>query len=157
MSMESDAKEASILQLLDSYPSFRATDAFIEALLAAVEPYSVDAVKQACARFLAGEVDGHNNAYVVNAAELASQARMLDGVLKRYRRGDDGLIVYKIGEQPPPGYEPLGPIKIEIGGRNVDVSALSFKDKMTALKTGQLPKPEADTIEANIQPKLRSM
>lgn len=76
MSIESDAKEASILRLLDNYPNFKATDGFIDALLRGVEPYSARAVELACERFASGAVVGHDNRYVLNGSQLAEQARM---------------------------------------------------------------------------------
>lgn len=77
--MDREAKEAEILRLLDIYPTAeRVSDEAYRALVEEVEPYSVDAVARACRRFRAGEVDGHNNAFPPNAAQLAAEVRKLD-------------------------------------------------------------------------------
>lgn len=77
--MDREAKEAEILRLLDIYPTAeRVSDEAYHAMVDEVEPYSVDAVARACRRFRAGEVEGHNNAFPPNAAQLAAEVRKLD-------------------------------------------------------------------------------
>jgi hypothetical protein len=85
MDREAEAKEAAILGLLAGYPSFKATDEFINALLAAVEPYSATAVADACKRFADDGVPDHDKRFVINAAELAGQARLFDGIYNTVR------------------------------------------------------------------------
>lgn len=78
MSMESDAKEAAILRMLEIYPQYRATDEFIDALVAIADGHSLQAVRLACDRFRTGQVPGHNNAYVLNGAQFAEQCALFD-------------------------------------------------------------------------------
>ena len=78
-----DAKEAALWKLWDSYPNFKPTDAFIDSVLAAVEPYSPRAVASSVKRFLNDEVAGHESRYVPNAAQIAGQAKLFDSLYAR--------------------------------------------------------------------------
>lgn len=159
MSTEALAKEAVILKLFRLYRSMdgKASRALTEAYLDPVKEYSLSAIQQAFERFRDNEVAGVDANYAINVPQWVSQVKMLDSILKRVRSGPDGLIVYRMGELPPPGTEPLGPIKIEINGIPTDVSHLTFAEKEIAMKTGRLPTPDAigapdrPAIEARLQ------
>ncbi len=141
--------------MLAGWPSLAGMDlgALTSAMVTACEEYSLDAVAAACERFAKGEVD-RNHAFPPTAPELASQARMLHNILNRVTVGGDGLISYRMGEEPPPGATPLGPVKIEVAGRVRDVSHLTYEEKMAVLATGKMPDEQ---IEGRVVPRLRSM
>lgn len=150
---EALAKERVILGLFRLYRSLdgKANRALTDAYLDPVLGYSLSAIEQAFERFRDGEVDGAEIDWVPSVPRWVSQVKMLDGILNRVRRTNDGITVYRIGEEPPPGTEPLGPIKLELGGRVVDVSHLSYAEKVEAQRTGRLPAPEADATAPRIQ------
>lgn len=79
--MEAEAKEALILDLLAIYRTGdRISDAGISAMLAGVEPYSLDTVRLACTRFRDGLVEGRNAAFPPEAPEMIAEVRRLDGL-----------------------------------------------------------------------------
>ncbi len=158
MSMESDAKEAAILQMMTGYgSSSKISDATIDAYLAAVSNLSVEAVVAACGRFLRGEVEERSHAFMPSAAEVAAQARMLDNVLKRVSVGGDGLVSYRMGELPPPGMEPAGIKSIAIGGRQHDVTGWTLKEQDEAITTGVIPESVVAREAAGLPLKLQRM
>lgn len=79
--METEAKEAAILNLLGIYRlAERIPAASIDAMLAGVAPYSVDVVQRACINFRDGLVPGRNAAYPPEAPELIAEVRRLDAL-----------------------------------------------------------------------------
>ena len=79
--METEAKEAAILNLLGIYRlAERIPGASIDAMLAGVAPYSVDVVLRACINFRDGLVPGRNAAYPPEAPELIAEVRRVDGM-----------------------------------------------------------------------------
>lgn len=148
---EALAKERVILKLFRLYRSLdgKATRALIDSYLTPVAECSLSAIQQAFERIESNEVPDADPKWPVNVPVWVSQVKMLDSILKRVTKGGDGLTIYRIGSLPPPGTEPLGPIKLEVDGRLRDVSHLSAAEKETVLKTGRMPETET--------PRLRSM
>lgn len=161
--MDSLAKEAIILKLFRLYRSMDGKnkptlDALIKTYLEPVAEYSLSALEQAFERIRDNEVEGLDPNWPINVPVWVSQVKMLDRILNRVRRTDDGIVVYRIGEQPPPGYVPLGPTELEIEGRLMDVSALSFEAKEYAIKHGRLPDSPAEIEAPNrVVPRLKRM
>lgn len=145
MTMESDAKEAAILKMLNWWGSqaSRLTDQQIGNYLEAVDDMSLEAVEQSCKELRQGLVP-RNNEFMPTPVELAINTRRYDRLVADHdaRREMARIVSYPIGGEPPPGMEELGPTKIEIGGRLVDVSHLTLDEKIEALKSGRLPADE---------------
>lgn len=96
--MEAEAKEASVLRLLDSYHNAdRVSDAAYAAMLEGIAPYSVEAVVLACRRFRNADVEGHNNAFAPNEAQLVSVVRDEQERLDRVVRPLQGVTEVNFG------------------------------------------------------------
>lgn len=161
--MDAKAKKAAILSMMHGFPSSQGqiTEATLGAYLSSVEGTSADAVKRSCSQFLAGKVADHNNSFMPTAAELSANARAWDEAIAKVTADREmaklgRLVSYPIGTIAPPPLEPLGPIKLEIGGVMTDISHLSHAEKEEVLRTGKLPAPDSPRIEAP-SPRLRKM
>lgn len=153
-----DAKEASILTLLEGYRSSQVTDEFIEACCRAAEPYSVEAVARACQRFADGDVPGHNSAFLFHAAQLAEQCRFFDDMLSRQADAGEQLVSYPIGALPPPGTVPLGPLDADFGHGRINMRKLSPADKEFVMTNGRLPPQRIGTDRPQLAlPSLKRM
>lgn len=153
MTTEWNAREVLILEMLAGFGS-NVANPTIDAMVRVCLPFQIEAVQQACERFTNKEVDGHDYRFPPNAPQLVDQVRLLDRVLNRIagRRGT-GLIPYRMGESPPEGTVPLGPVKIEVDGRIRDVSHLTHAEKEEILLTGKMPSEE----QKSIAPALKRM
>lgn len=123
MSMESDAKEAAILSLLSGFPSYRATDTFIEEALASVEAFSVEAVVRACRRYAHGEVPEHNNAFPPSVPQLVVQVRLFEGVLAYSKR-----------QEAPRLHS--GILEVDCGHGKIDMRGLTVDEQDQVLRLG---------------------
>lgn len=129
----------------------------IDAMLAECLPYRLDAVEHACKRFSSGQVDGRNNAFPPSAAELCIQVRLYHDILERIdrdRADRPKLVVYKIGETPPPPLEALGPIKVDFGQGTIDMTDMTLAEKEAVLQHKGLP-PADDTKQIGLKPKTQ--
>lgn len=146
MDTQTKAKKAAILKLMHGYPSSqsRITEEVVEAYLDAVEQFSPESVMRGCQRFTQGDVPNQSLEFLPSAASLAAQARLYDQIVGSATADKEmaRIVSYPLGGKPPPGMEELGPTKIEIGGRLVDVSHLTLDEKIEALKSGRLPADE---------------
>lgn len=129
------------MQLLEGYPSLagQISEAMIDAFHAQVADYRLDAVAHAAKRLASGQVEGRDNAYPPNASELSHQARLFDGVLRNIEANKvdaEKLIVVPIGEKPPEGFVPLGPVSVDFGKGNIDLSGKSHAEKEAILAAG---------------------
>lgn len=156
MSMDSDGKEAAILKMLGFFGSqaYRLTDEEIGNYVEAVADVSLDAVERSCRQFREGRVE-RNNSFVPTPVELAMNTRQWDYAIatvtaSQELRKLERVVVYKIGEQPPPPAVPLGPIKLEVGGVVRDVSHLTFEQKEEVMRTGRMP-DEAPAVGARLR------
>lgn len=146
MSMESDAKEAAIIKLLKAWRfGERVSDEQIDAYLEAVEDVSAEAVQRSCEQFRKGRVEGHNTEFVPQPATLAKNARQWDEAIayitsSREMRKLQPVKIVKIGEPIRPPDQPLGPIRLEVGGIMRDTSDWSHEEKEEAIRTGKMPK-----------------
>lgn len=146
------AREAVIQRLIAGYPSWAriATQGHIDAFVDASANYSLESLRKAQERFHSPDgVPGRDRNSWPSASEFAAQARLFE---PRPILDGERLTVYPIGALPPPGTEPLGPTVIELRGRNVNVSRLSYKQKMQALATGKLPE---DSPRLPVTPRLQ--
>lgn len=156
------ARERVVQKLFRLYRSMdgKATPALIKVYLEPIEAYDPSAAQEAYQRFRDGEVDGQSLEFIPNVPRWVSQVKMLDGLLKRSTLRGDGLIGYRIGEQPPPGTVPLGPIKGDFGEGVIDMTNLSPADKEYVMEHKKLPPPDNPlSIEGQpfAMPKLRGM
>jgi hypothetical protein len=78
--MDSDAKEAALLEMLGRFRA-RWTDSDIEDALESLKPFRVEAVARACRNFRDGTVVDQSTAFAPNAVQLVVEARRLEGVL----------------------------------------------------------------------------
>lgn len=152
--LEADAKEAAILDMLDSFRA-RMTDAEIDVLLRAVEPYGAAAVKRACQRFSADEVKGHNSSFAPNAVQLVAEVKWLDELLQR--TDAPKLVAYPMGGAPPAGFIALGPLESEVAGRRVDMRNMHPREKEAVLAGQGLPPPNKKLPRDVIKPRLQRM
>lgn len=164
MSMDSDAKEAAIIQMMSGFPSSsKITDAMVDAYLAAVDDIGAEAVQRSCTQFAKGLVENRNNAFMPTAAELAANARLWQDAIatvdaNRALKIAQRMIVYPVGELPPPPLKPLGPITMEIEGVMRDTSDWSHDEKEEAMRTGKLPKSRVDgAIGKTVVGKIQKM
>lgn len=97
--------------MLQGFPSVQSgiTAETVAAYLAAVEDVSLEALQRACRAFAKGIVKGFNNDFAPAAARLAQEARKYDEAMAALEaaRNAPRLVRYGLGEQPPPGYEPV--------------------------------------------------
>jgi hypothetical protein len=131
------------------YPSsqVRITDEVLGAYLEAVAGYRVAALAHAVKRFSIGDVEGHNNAFPPSGAQLAQQTRLFDEVLQSLDADPaPKLVSYRIGDNPPEGAVPLGPMSVDFGKGLIDMSQMTpaekdqvFKHKGLSPADGQLP------------------
>lgn len=165
-SKDRHAREALILNLIAGYPSLagRASTALIDAFILATEDEPIEALKAACTDFGTGQVPGHDFNYPLNAPQLAVRARFWSDLHRRLKPKDAHqrplIMAYAVGQTPPEGYEPLGPIKMEIEGIMRDTSDWTPAEKDEAMKFGRMP--ASRTIGANpkrigITPAVRKM
>jgi len=132
--------------MMHGFPSSqdRITAEVLASYMASVDGISADAVTRSCGQFLAGKVEGRNNSFLPSAAELSANARAWDEAIASVTaaaelRKTQRLVSYPIGTLPPPPSEPLGPIKLEVGGILRDVSDWSLAEKEEAIRTGNVP------------------
>ena len=159
MDTDRNAKEALILKMVDGFTS-RVTDGNIDALLDAVEPYRIDALAHALKRFREEEIEGYDPRFPPTVPQLVKQVRLFDEVLKRIdadKEGRPALVVYRIGEEPPPRAVPLGPTKISFnGGAEIDMSGMTHEEKEEVFRLrGPLP-PKEPLLEL-VPPTLKRM
>ena len=95
--------------MLAGFPSSQSsiTEATADAYMAAVSHCPIAGIEAACAEFLKGQVGNHDNNFPPPAPKLAAMAHALGEAARSLSEGPR-LVSYKIGEQPPPGYVPLG-------------------------------------------------
>lgn len=154
MSMESDAIEIEVLRLIDSF-RFSASGAQIDAYIAAVSGYSANAVRQAVDRLVGGHVQ-RNHEFMPNAPELAIQARMFHEIEQRSAGAPaEKLVSYPMGELPPPGHVPLGPLEVDAGHGRIDLRGLSHKDKEYVLTHHRLPTRKDEQQQVGFTPKFQ--
>lgn len=156
MTMDLDGKEAAILKMLGFFGSqaARMSDEEISNYLDAVEDVSLDAVERSCRQFREGRVE-RNNSFVPTPVELAINARQWDYAIATVTADRElaklsRVVVYPIGGKPPPPAQPLGPIKLEVGGAVRDVSRMTFEQKEEVMRTGRMP-DEAPAVVARLR------
>lgn len=142
--------------MLEAFPSGAITEDTPLAYADAVAECSIEAVKLACHDFASGRVEGRDKRWVPSGAEFAERVRLMDKAIAR-RDGTAPAIeetkVYRIGESPPAGYVPLGPVSVDFGHGRIDMKALSHKDKEYVLQHQRMPEPE--TKRVGFTPKLQ--
>lgn len=165
-SKDRHAREALILNLIAGYPSLagRASTALIDAFIGATEDEPIEALKVACTDFARGEVPGHDPAYPLTAPQLAQRTRFIADLHRRLKPKDARqrplIVAYAVGQTPPEGYEPLGPIKMEIEGIMRDTSDWTPAEKDEAMKFGRMPASRtigADPKRIGITPSLKRL
>lgn len=153
-SRESAAWELEALKSLDLlFDAFRTelTDSQTAAYLAALEGCAIEAVRDACRAFATGTVSDFNPNYgPPTAPRVAMLARLLEPI--KAEAGE--IVVYPIGELPPPGFTPLGPTSIDFGHGRIDLRGLSHAEKEAILQNkGRVP----DLIEGSRKAPLPSL
>ena len=153
---EALAKERVVQKLFRLYRSMdgKANRALIDAYLEPIASYSASAAQQAFERFRDNEVDGAELDWLPGVPRWVSQVKMLDGILQRVQRGGDGLVAYKIGAEPPEGYEALGPVSVDIGHGMIDLTGKTLAEKEAILKGEH---PEHKKIEGFTMPRIKRM
>jgi hypothetical protein len=139
------------------YPSsqVRITDEVVGAYLEAVAGYRVGALAHAVKRFSIGDVDGHNNAFPPSGAQLAQQTRLFDEVMQSLEAAPGPkLVSYRIGEEPPAGAVPLGPLSVDFGKGVIDMSKMTPAEKDLVFKHKGLPPADG---ALPFQPTLKKM
>lgn len=153
---DSHAKRALILTMLEAFPSGAYTAGTPTAYADTVEDCSGEAVGLACADFAAGRVPERDQRWAPTAAEFAERARLMDRAIAR-RDGTAPAIeetkVYRIGESPPEGYVPLGPIEADFGHGRLNLRGLTHAQKEEALRTQRMPETEPKRV--GFTPKLQ--
>lgn len=155
MTMESDAIESEVLRLMANF-LFSATDAQIDAYIAALAIYSPKAVRQAVDRLIDGQVQ-RNHEFMPKAPEVAIQARMFHEIEQRLNgEAAEKLVRYPIGGNPPEGYVPLGPIEVDAGHGRIDMRGLTHEEKEFVLQHHRLPpKKQDDQQQIGFVPKFQ--
>lgn len=147
------AIESLVIEALSGYGS--ATDLSetnINTYVSRLAEFSVEAVAYAVRQFNMGEVDGHDPAFPPSAAALARMTKIYNDVLLRVSRAKnerDRLVAYRIGDEPPPGTAPLGPLEVDFGQGKIDMRNLSPTDKAYVMTNKRLP-PPAGADEAKV-------
>ena len=118
-------------------------DATIDAMVRACLPFSIEAVRQTCERYAAKEVDEHDYRFPPNSPQLVGQVRFMERVLTGVTKRSDGLVSYRMGEEPPPRAVPLGPIAVDFGHGRIDMSAMTPEEKDFVLTHKRRPDPPA--------------
>lgn len=139
------ARKALIVKMMRGFPSSASniSDETLASYVEATREVSTEALARSAEQFLSGRVEGHNNAFMPSAAELASNARQWDEAIayvstKRALREAVRITSYPIGKLPEPPAEPLGPIKIDLGHGEIDLSDKTPAEKEAIIR-GEIP------------------
>jgi len=146
MTKDEQAKKSLILTLLAGYRSSAksADEATVAVYLSTLEPYRADAVAHAVKRFLAGDVEGHDNSFAPTVPELAKQARLFHDVLnsideRRANKAVGNIVSLPIGTPLPEGFVSIGPMKVDFGHGPIDMSNMTPAEKERVLTSKQRP------------------
>lgn len=143
---DQQAREARLLALFSGFPSFadKVTAEMLDTYLQAVGPYATEIVDRAIADFISQDVPGYNPAFPPTAPMLAGRCQVWMGIVEKTgrrledrQRGD--LVSYPMGEPPPKGYTPLGPIKVNFGHGAIDMSEMTHEEKEAVMRAKGLP------------------
>lgn len=140
MQDEKPARKALIIKLANSYgwEVGNFTRDQLAAMVEATAEASLDALARSVGQFMAGKVEGHNNARMPSGAELASNARMWDEAIAVVagRNAGPKLTAYPIGTLPPPPLVPLGPLEVDFGEGKINMRDMApgEKEKLLANK-----------------------
>lgn len=151
------ARRVVILQLLSGFLGIadRLTDASLASFVSASADCSIEALRAACNEFAGGEVAGWDSAYPPNAPQIAARAKFWDQLLKRLEAPAvpelGALKVYAIGAPVPEGHEPLGPIRVNFGGRDISLAGLRHDQKEAILRNKGLPPAAPDATKPRLQ------
>lgn len=152
---EALAKEALILSLFRGYLYLigKVSAASTKSYLDALETVPLGAVKQAVERILSPNGPEQWRTYAPSAPDLAAYAALFD---RPGPTGEgDGLISYRMGELPPPGYVPLGPIDVDFGHGRINMRGLSHAQKEAIMQNKG--EPSIAIGNQRVTPKLRAM
>lgn len=149
-SMDTATKEAALFDLFDAFRT-SPTENQIRAYIAALDGCSAEATRDACRAFVTGTVSEFKYDYgPPTAPRLATLARMLEPI--KAEAGE--IVVYPIGELPPPGFMPLGPTSVDFGHGRIDLRGLSHAEKEAILQNkGRVP----DLIDGSRKAPLPSL
>lgn len=140
--MEQHAKEAALLTTLGGFPFLagRMDRALIDAYLAALSEFSAEAVALACRRFSDCDVPGWDPSRPPSAAQIVQQARLFTNLAEYKER--PRLVAVPIGKPLPDGMRTLGPLSVNFGHGNIDMSGMTPDEKEEVLRLGR--RPDAD-------------
>lgn len=159
-----DAKDLQLQSLFAGFLSSNPTDATYETYLDALAEISVEAVRRAVAEFTDGSLK-RDHRFAPNSSEFAERARLLDAAIAAANRqlqkafeptpARPAITRYPIGAEPPDGYKPLGPTRINFGGADIDMSNMSHAEKEAVIENKGLPAPSSSKAVAT--PKFKRM
>lgn len=126
--------------LLGGFPSAASsiTQATVSAYLDAVIDYPVDAIQAAYQDYRDKKVPDHANwGFPPTAPQFGDRARLHTEVMairaRRAAGADSQIVAYPIGQEPPPGAVPLGPLSIDYGNGAIDMSWMTPEEKRRVL------------------------
>lgn len=160
---ERDAKDLQLQALFAGYLSSNPTDATYETYLDALDGISVEAVRRAVAEFTDGSLK-RDHRFAPNSSEFAARARLLGEAIEVATRQlqkafepvpeRPAIVRYPMGAEPPDGYKPLGPVRVNFGqGGDIDMSNMSHAEKESVMQNKGLPAPSSSKAVA--APKLK--
>lgn len=135
--IEAATRKALIVKLSNNYDwsAGNFSMAQLDAIVEATAGVSFDALARSVGQFMAGKVEGHNNARMPSGAELAINARMWDEAIAVVAGRNTGpkLTAYPIGTLPPPPLVPLGPLEVDFGEGKINMRDMAPGEKETLL------------------------
>lgn len=132
----------------------------LRAYMQATAGCSAWAVGKVLEAFGRGRLEGADPNYCPSAPLISAHAAKWDEA-KAYidqaklSRVQERLVSYAIGSLPPAGAEPLGPIKVNLGHGDIDLSGKTFAEKEAIIK-GEIDSG-ADKIDSFKPPAMKRM
>jgi hypothetical protein len=123
----------------------KVTKGVISSYAETLEPYSLEVVTLACARFKDCDVPDQSREFAPSVAALADQCRLFRDAIAfrdRNKAEREKIIVYPIGELPPPPAVPLGPISVDFGHGRIDMRDKTPAEREAIMQAKGLP-PDA--------------
>lgn len=141
--------------MFDCYPSQngQSGESAIRGYLMAIDGCSFAAVREVVRRIIRGEQTGFDNKFAPTSGQFGTWCRRADDVNETLagRGVSSGLRSYPVGELPPPGTEPLGPLRVNFGAGNIDLSRMAHDEKEAILRNKGLPKSDGKSVSAPVK------
>lgn len=145
---------------MDGFPGSLSnlTDDVIATYVDATLDCDEEAILRSVEQYTAGRVEEHRGAFAPSSGDFARNVRMWGqalAVLHKASGEREQLVIYPIGEEPPPPLVPLGPLKVDFGHGVIDMTKMSPAEKEAVILHSGLPPTEGERL--GVMPRLRRL